>query len=241
VNELESVVAEIAGRDSVAAILKYCQSKRSVKIFPTYVHAPTEHGDFSIIENNVDDLGRALDERYSVKLENLIVMENPRLWGAINGRFISLFVKNFGFYSPCLGCHLYMHIMRAPLAFELESRKMISGERESHSGEIKLNQTAKAIDAYIEVLKSAGIELVLPIREIAQNAEIEKVVGKDWKASEKQMECVLSGNYRESMPSEDNLDKYLNKFLIPVGKRLVAALLEKNDNYLEIVKETLGE
>jgi hypothetical protein len=241
VNELESLVAEMAGRDSFAAVLKYCEKKPDLKILPTYVHAPTEYGDFSIIQKNVDDLARVLKERYGIEVESLIVMDNPRLWAAINGRFISLLVKTFGFHSPCLGCHLYMHIMRAPLAKELGSKNIISGERESHSGEIKLNQTARAIDAYSEVLKSAGIDLLLPIREISENSEIEKIVGTDWKASEKQMECVLSGNYRELMPSEESLDDYLQKFLIPVGKKLLSALLEKNNNYLEIVKETLCE
>jgi len=240
VSSLESLVAEIAGRDSVAAVLKFCEKNSQVRIFPTYVHAPTEYGDFKVIERNVENLGRTLQQKHGIRLEKLLVLENPLLWRAINGRYISLLIKEFGFYSPCLGCHLYMHILRAPLAITLQSRKIISGERESHDGELKLNQTAKALDAYSEVLKSAGIELLLPIRRTVENSEIESAVGEDWKDSEKQMQCVLSGNYREVTPSEESLEKYLRQFLIPAGKELLSAVLAEEDNYLDIVHEVLS-
>jgi len=52
--------------------------------------------------------------------------------------------------------------MRIPLAIRLGVGCVISGERESHSGRIKLNQTPKSIDAYINLMQSWGLSLGSP-------------------------------------------------------------------------------
>ncbi|MCF8037391.1 MAG: hypothetical protein K9K62_11005, partial [Desulfobacteraceae bacterium] len=49
-----------------------------------------------------------------------------------------------GHYTPCTGCHLYLHAVRIPLARMLGNVPIIGGERESHSGKVKVNQCAPA-------------------------------------------------------------------------------------------------
>lgn len=237
---MKPIISEIAGRDSVAAVLKYCKQNPNKVIVPTYVHTPTEYGEFKQIKDTVKNLKVALAQRYQTQLKELIILKNPQLWRALNGRYISLLISRFGFYSPCIGCHLYMHLMRIPLALKLGSKKIISGERKSHHGEIKINQTAEALEAYAEVLREADIELLFPICDTHKNKEIEEIVGGDWNASEKQMLCVLSGNYRDMLPSKEKLSRYLQEFIIPVGKKLLSPLINDDDNYLSIVAEILG-
>ncbi len=237
---MRPVISEIAGRDSAAAAIKYCEQNTHKTIIPTYVHTPTEYGDFKQIKETVKGLEKVLAKNYQTRLEPLIVLKNPELWRALNGRYISLFIDKFGFYSPCIACHLYMHLMRIPLALELDSKEIISGERESHGGEIKINQTAETLDAYAEVMGTAGIKLVFPIRHTHKNEEIEAIVGGGWNASEKQMLCVLSGNYRDMIPSKKKLERYLQEFVVPAGKKLVRSLKKGDSNYLSIVAEVLG-
>jgi len=230
----------VAGRDSFAAMIKFCRENETSVIIPTYVHTATEYGDFKHIEESVERFGKKLEHDSSVKLAELVVLEKPELWWALNGRFLSVLNDRYGFYTPCLGCHLYTHLMRLPIASGLGVDVIVGGEREVHGTKIKLNQIPEALDAYQTVLKDAGFELVLPIREVSSEAEIVGLIGEEWKSGEKQMRCVLSANYadldRDVDYSLEKVEKYLNDFLIPVGKKIAAALLAGEDNYLELVK-----
>lgn len=237
-------IVEIAGRDSIAAALKFCQENKVEALLPTYVHTGTEYGDFSEIKANVSSLKKKLVKDYGVSLLDLVELSNPSLWWAINGRFVASFFKKFGFWIPCLGCHLYLHLMRAPLAKQLGCQTIISGEREYHGKEVKLNQTKVAIDAYSEVLSSIGLTLALPIRHIQSNKEIKKILGEDWEGGTRQLSCVLSGNYRlldsSNCLAEDMGEDYIKRYLVPVGKRLAQALLAGEEDHLQIVGEVLG-
>ncbi len=239
----KTVLAEISGRDSIAAILKFCQENPVDLVIPSYVFAPTEYGDFKEIEKNVEFLRKELRRKYKVSLSNLVKLSNSKLWSALNGRFISLLVKKFGFYNPCLGCHLYMHIVRVSLAKGLKTKKVIAGEREYHGSKVKLNQTREAIEAYIKVLKVAGIDLVLPVREIFLEEEISQILGKSWKSNGRQLSCVLSGNYLDLegkiLFQPKAFQRYIQEFIIPVGKRIVFQLLEGEKDFDGVVRETL--
>jgi uncharacterized protein len=244
-------IVEIAGRDSFAAILKFCQENKVRTLLPTYVHTATEYGDFSEIKSNVDTLRKRLRERFGVRLLDLIELENPPLWWALNGRFVSLLFQKFGFWTPCIGCHLYVHLMRVPLARKLAVKKIVSGEREYHEGGTKLNQTRAAIDAYTKILQSVGVELVQPLENLSSTESLTKILGQDWGEGDRQMSCVLSGNYRLSGKTEpasptggncidENIQqRYINDFLIPVGKKLAKNLLTDKDDFIQIVEKSL--
>lgn len=234
---------EIAGRDSIAAVLKFCQEHKAKALLPTYVHTGTEYGDFDDIKANTRFLKDRLAKDYGVSLLDLVELSSPSLWWAINGRYVSSFFKKFGFWIPCLGCHLYLHLMRAPLARQVDCRKIISGEREYHGKEVKLNQTRMAIDAYSEILESIGLTLVLPIRHVQSNEEIKRILGERWEGGTRQLNCLLSGNYRlvegGNCLTKDLEEDYIESYLIPVGKKLAQAVLAGGENYLQIVEEVL--
>lgn len=243
--ESKKAIAEISGRDSVAAVLKFCQENKVEEIAPTYVHTSTEYGDFGKIERNVELLRKGLKNDFNVHLSKLTVLSNPQLWWAINGRFITVLFEKFGFYTPCIGCHLYVHLMRVPLARQLGLSQIIAGEREVHQDSTKLSQTAETLDAYIEVLNSFGLKLIFPLRNISSNKEIEEIIKPLPIGGKGQLECVLKANYRslsdKTCYPAGKIHSYINNFLIPAGKKLLRELLGERKEFVRIVEEILGE
>jgi len=230
-------IGEIAGRDSIAAIVKACASDKIKIILPTVVYTGTEYGDWDTITRNVEVLRKRLGG--TCKVLDIIFLGNPDLWSALNGSYASIVYSEFGIYSPCLACHLYMHLCRVPLSLALGKVPIISGERDAHHGSIKLSQTPKSIDANSKVLAHAGIKLLLPIRDIDDNKEIECLVGEGWKQDERQLKCTLSGNYRglnkEVAYDEELLKRYIKDFLIPCGRAIIDEwLVKKPDSDLKV-------
>jgi hypothetical protein len=233
-------IGEVAGRDSIAALLIAAREEKFDVLLPTAIYTGTEYGNWEFINKAVSYLKKSLE----VPVLDLIVLGEPSLWQALNGRFISLIQKKFNFYSPCPGCHLYMHLIRVPLAKSIGSRLLIGGERENHDGRVKINQTKEALDLYQEILASCGIELYLPVRHIREGTEIEEIIGVNWSEGERQLKCTLSGNYldRKGQPlsNMDAYSTYLNKFLKPIGRTL-AEVISKGEkpNYLELIENHL--
>jgi hypothetical protein len=99
-------ILEIAGRDSIAAAIKSVEENGFTDLLPVYVYTGTEFGDWAHVKEAVERLSRRLPD---VCVHPLRVMGSPQFWKALNGRFISELIARFGFYSPCPGCHLYLH------------------------------------------------------------------------------------------------------------------------------------
>lgn len=238
-------IGEIAGRDSIAAIIKAAEQEDIDVVLPTIVYTGTEYGDRDVLKSNVKYLRQRLQYLGKSVLAP-VTLGDPALWHALNGRFLSVLLKKFGFYSPCLGCHLYMHLVRVPLAKKLGCTKIVGGEREAHEGRLKINQVPMALDAYIEVLSCAGIELILPVRKIDSNEKIKAIVGSAWEQGEKQLKCVFSGNYRTLGGSvdydEDALRRYFDEFAIPAGKKILQVWEAGAEiDYVELVGGVLGK
>ena len=236
-------IGEVAGRDSAAAIIEAASRDLVGAILPSVIYTGTEYGDWSTISENIELIGRIVKEHKKPFFEP-VLLGDAGLWWALNGRFLSALIDKFGFYTPCIGCHLYMHLVRVPLAKELDCRKIISGERTRHDQRIKINQSDIALDAYKEVLAHAGIELVLPVREISDGAEIDRLVGGGWAEGQKQLQCVLGGNYK--LPDdnvaydEDKAKRFLDEFIVPVGKKIVMAWATGDEvDYVEVVRSVL--
>jgi len=242
-------IGEIAGRDSIAAIIKVFEEEDIDAVLPTVVHTGTEYGDYKILEDNVKYLRKRLSDLgllsgHANPVLNSITLSEPALWHALNGRFLSVLFKRFGFCPSCLGCHLYMHLIRAPLAWRIGADKIISGERKSHAGNVKINQLPVALDAHKEVLNYVGVELLFPLREVVLNDEIEFLIGSDWEQGERQLKCALSGNYRaldgKVEYDEGVLKKYFDEFAIPVSKEILRLWKEdKEVDYIKVIREIL--
>jgi len=213
----DAVIGEFSGRDSVAAIIKEMKENPGTKILPIASFATTEYGDpSSLVENhkNLRDL-MGKDE-----ICDLIYYSSPEIWRILNGRYISLLVEKYGFYNPCIGCHMYFHLLKIPFAIKF-SKKVISGEREFHGKRIKVNQMGICLDAYIDVMKKFGIDLIMPIRYLKDNEEIEELIPWEWKEGKNHPECSLSGNYRniegKAIYDEEKIKNYIEGFLYPVS------------------------
>ena len=216
-------VGAIAGRDSVAAIVAAVREGELFTVLPTSVATGTEYGDPDAPLRAVGVLRGTLDGEADIL--DPIRIGSPRLWAALNGRFAAEIAHRYGLYSPCLACHLYVHLARVPLSWALGGAPIITGERETHDGRVKLSQSAASIDAETRVLAHAGVELLTPLRE-SSGAEIEALV-PSWAEQEEQLRCVHAGNF-EMLDGSVALDesayrRYLEEFFEPAGKAIVDA------------------
>jgi hypothetical protein len=235
-------VAEIAGRDSVAAAAAAVRERGFETILPTAVHTSTEYGDPGSPALARDTLARLVGD--AAHVHELVHLGSPRLWAALNGRFARVVEERFGIHSPCLACHLYMHLCRVPLCRTLGGVPLISGERDTHDGRIKLSQTTRGIDASIAVLSYGGIELLEPIRH-ASGEDVERLIGDGWQQEARQLDCVLSGNYLdadgEATYDEEAFDAYASGFLEPAGRAIVDAWTrEPHPDYIAVVRGVLS-
>jgi hypothetical protein len=225
-NTKNLAILEIAGRDSVAAAVKSVEDQGFTDLLPTYVYTGTEFGEFAHVEQAVDRLSRRLPQ---VTVHPILVMGSPKFWRALNGRFISELFKRFGFYTPCIGCHLYLHAARIPLAVILGGAPIISGERESHTGMVKINQTADALDFYSDFASHFNIHLLLPVRHVVSGDEIENLLRLSWKRGKEQLGCTLSENYQmidsQKTFSPANIRCFFEKFAGPTAKAIISAYL----------------
>ncbi len=215
-------MVEIAGRDSVAAAIKGVEENEFTDLVPTYAYTGTEYGPWSNMERAVRRLAERLPH---TRVHDPLVMGSPGFWQALNGRFISELISRYGFYTPCVGCHLYLHSVRIPLALSLQNIPIITGERERHNGDIKINQTSEALDFYQRMADLFNIELLMPLRHINEGKQIEEILGFEWHQGEEQLHCVLSGNYRmlnnKEVFKDQNVRGFLENFAVPCSKEII--------------------
>lgn len=230
----DTVIGEFAGRDSVAAIIKAAQDDSINNILPIASFSPTEYGNFKSLEINYEMMVTRIKDLYGDRktVFPLIYYSDFDLWSIINGRFVDSIIKKYRFYSPCVGCHAYLHLIRALIAVKL-GRKVICGERESHDGRIKINQTSHSIDTYIKIAKHFNVELLTPIRKMDDGSEVEKLIGWNWQEGKDHQSCAYGGNYSDingKVIYEENIMKdYLNNYIYPVCTMLGDLILE-NEN-----------
>lgn len=227
----ETVVGEFSGRDSVAAILKAFQDGIDY-ILPIATFCGAEYGDFNTIYDNYLKLISRVEELYgdTKTLYPLLEYNQESLWRLMNGRFITELVKKYGFYNPCIGCHLYFHLTKIPFAIHL-SGKIISGERESHDGRVKVNQLSSSLAAYKNVISALGCELIMPLQTISDGQEIEDLIGWNWQEGQDHPKCILSGNYRDFSGKADYNKKshedYLKNYIEILGPYFARFLLNE--------------
>ena len=221
-------IAEIAGRDSIAAVIEACEVRAIQGIVPTIAYTGTEYGDWKTPIEKIEILKGILREK-KVTLFKPVILGSPKFWWTLCGRYATHLFNVYGFFSNCIGCHLYLHAIRIPLARKLHSSLIIGGERESHDGRIKINQIGVALDAYQGFMSRFNIELFLPLRHIKSGREIESIVGSDWGEGDQQLECVLSKNYREMDGSvsfdEDTVKLFLDEFALKKAEEVIRGYL----------------
>ena len=210
-------IAEIAGRDSIAAVLESAKTGNIKAILPTLAYTGTEFGNWEAPVKKIDQLQEELNKQ-GIKVFDPVLLGAPKFWWLLCGRYATDLFKRFGFYSPCVGCHLYLHAVRIPLAKKINCDVLIGGERESHDGKFKINQIGIALDAYTHFMEQFGIKLLLPLRRVRSGKDIEVIVGHLWGKGTEQLECVMSRNYLDrdgnAIFSEDEIKRFFNEFAI---------------------------
>ena len=222
-------IVEIAGRDSVAAAVKSVEEEHFTDLLPVYAYTGTEYGAWSSVGQAVRRLSSRLP---TVRIHPLLLTGSPEFWRILNGRYVSEMIARYNFFSPCPGCHLYLHVIRIPLAKKLGNIPIISGERELHSGQVKINQTANALGFYLDLAARLDIRLLFPLRTIEQSKEIENILRIPWERDRDQLECAFSGNYRlhdgSVGPSLKDVDRFFAEFAIPAAEEIVRAYTKGN-------------
>lgn len=216
-------IGAIAGRDSIAAIVAAVRAGEFSAVLPTSVATGTEYGDPDAPLDAVAVLRDTLAAEADVL--DPVRIGSPALWSAMNGRFAEEIAARWGVCSPCLACHLYVHLARVPLAWSLGGVPIVTGERDTHDGRVKLSQTSASIDAETRVLAYAGVELLTPLR-LASGEDVGGLV-PGWSEGGRELCCVHSGNYVRldgSVPLDPaQYAAYIRHFFEPVGRAVVDA------------------
>jgi len=236
------LIGEFAGRDGAAAMIKAMEEGPG-PILPIAALTGAEYGDINIYFKTWEQTRREVEKRGG-KLLPLFFMAELALWHALNGRWVSLLFKAFGFYTPCIGCHTYLHLLRIPLARHLGG-KIISGERVYHNGDFKVNQTELSLSWYGELAQAFGVKLLLPVKDIREGEDIKALLGMEWEQDQQQLRCVLSGNYRDCRGKPwwepESARKYIEIFLKPVAFKILEEGYRGNFSYLQIVRGAMEE
>jgi hypothetical protein len=233
-------IVEIAGRDSVAAAVKGVE-EGFTDLLPTYAYTGTEYGRWASVQEAVERLSKRLPD---IRVHDLVVVGSPGFWQALNGRFITALISRYGVYVPCVGCHLYLHSVRVPLALMLGGVPIISGERERHNSNVKANQISEVLGLYKGLALEFGVKLVMPLRHVTEGERVAEILGFDWPEGKEQLECVLSGNYRKTDGSVaapvEQIERYMRDFALPCTRKIIEAYSAgRIPDHLEIAARVL--
>ncbi len=221
------ILTDFAGRDSVAAAMAWMETHEVGTLLPVGDLVPTRFGDWSVYESNWRSMRDQVARRFpEVSIAPWFVMEDVDAWRLLNGRYINELIANFGFFTPCLGCHLHFYMMRAVLAQVVGATALVSGEKELHrNGKRKANQTQQAVDAYARFSDAHRVDQHFPIHKVTSEDEMARLLGDGWQEGERQLPCVNSGNDRgldgQLRMSPEQIEAYMEGFAVPLATRMV--------------------
>ncbi|WP_457559001.1 hypothetical protein [Candidatus Harpocratesius sp.] len=191
---------EIAGKDSVAAIIKILDefseiNKDSIsEIVGFGMYHTAFYGNFNEPKEHFEKIKEIIYNRYCKIPMRFYYIDVAELFEKVIIRPMTIVQKLFGAYSPCPACHLFFHMMRVPLLHHIGSSILVSGERSAHGSRLKLNQVSEVLSLFPPFLRSHNIKLLQPLFNISDNNEIYKLLGTTWKNA-KPYRCIFSKNY----------------------------------------------
>lgn len=225
-------IQEIAGRDSIAAMVKYLKEnpERHQGVILSAAFSPTEFGNLQYVLDAFL-IAEEIAKNYSLGVV-FSASKDTFLWKKLTGENSFRYSRKYGFYTPCILCHLYFHLLRGYLAIDTQAGPVVSGERAFHGTKIKLNQTYEAAQAYLAAFQKADLEIVFPVLNVSEEEELLKLLPKNWKEGEEQLSCVFSGSSTIKDESEMNSIKesyksFLEEVVAATGAHALLSYKEK--------------
>lgn len=247
-NKENFFISEVAGKDSIAAIIQADRNYDIKKLFGIGIFHRSFFGN--ILEPNEHfEYVKELISQKKFDSTNFLYLDVSNLFDRLIIRNMAIVQKYFGYYSPCPPCHLFFHMIRTPIADYYGITKIITGERELHGDREKINQIPEVLSLFKEMLEKEGIELIQPIRKIRNDDEIYKILGKSWKSAEP-FKCSFSKNYYDEsgdIPFEiQKILKSLNSFYFPLFSSVVEFIKinhkEPEENwYIKEIKQIISK
>lgn len=221
------VLTDFAGRDSVAAAMRWLEDNEVGTLIPVGDVVPTRYGDWSVYQDNWQRMKTLLAHRApNVLLAPWFVLEDIDIWRTLSGRYASAAIQKFGFHTPCLGCHLHFYVMRIVLAEALNASTLLSGEKELHGSRRKANQTEEAVQGYAALSSSTSLNHVFPIHKLRTEEEMRQLLPDGWQEGDRQLRCVMSGNDRdvngELAISSEQVAAYMQEFAVPMARHVLS-------------------
>ncbi|MHA1719678.1 MAG: hypothetical protein ACTSXK_09160 [Promethearchaeota archaeon] len=237
IKEKEGIIAEIAGKDSIAAILNakdrenFSNSILGIGIFHRSfygnINEPIEH--FQFIQKKYK-----LQENITINEDLLpfLYLDVANLYDKLILQTMAVVQKHYGLFSPCPPCHLFFHMMRLPIARYYNISRYITGERKTHGSRLKFNQLPEILRLFEELLLQEGIELIQSIKDIKSDQKIYDILGSSWKSADP-FKCAFSGNYYDEngeIPFKiKNIIRALKNFYYPLFHEVVIYIEKYHD------------
>lgn len=207
-------LCDVSGRDSIAAIINILEEYDEAVIVPTVVKLSVEYGDKNARINLLDKLSSIFG---SHRFIDGLLFDVDELWKLISTYKMQHVIRHYKFYTPCIACHLSFHLIRILIAKKLKILNVVSGERIIHTDKEKINQLGFVLDFYNEIYKSQGVNHILPVRNIIEGSQIDKLL-YSYGIECSDLNCLYSGNYYEHGTSKisirhDQIYGYLYEIL----------------------------
>lgn len=214
-------IAELAGKDSVAAIHKFIRTHENIRIIPSIVYTRTEYGGFDSYFESLKFLKKYAIE-CGVEFEEVLELSNEKFWNIFCIKYQYQLHQKFGFYTPCIMCHLYAHLVRIPFCYQLGAEGIITGERFFHGKNVKTNQHPKTLECFQKLIDYSGLELIQPLVEVKDADEVASEIGdREIIDHANDTKCILSGNLNSYSIDEIALQKFLDEYVYRIGAYII--------------------
>lgn len=226
-------VSEIAGKDSIAATLLFVQNNTGCEIVPSIVFTRTEYGNINSYYDSVRFL-HTCAESEGIMFHTTATSSNELLWNALCVKNQFDISRKFGFYTPCIMCHLFAHLLRIPILMNNNAAGIITGERVFHNSTIKANQHNYVLSCFSSIFENVGIQIIRPVYSIVDDSEIDGIIKDRTVISEaNSVKCVLSGNFNGNLFADPEMEQklrlFVDDYVYPVGKSVAESIIEGAD------------
>ena len=213
----DTTVLELAGNDSFASLV-YAVNENVKNILPIITRVPSEYGDTDYHSEYISNIREFAKKHNKVtNIEDPICIELDDIWTIVNDKMNNKLRNRYGFYTPCIGCHAHVHVIRIIIA-RLFNGKVITGERLKHDSKFKINQTKGTLEGFDELATIFNVKFVRYL-EVLSDIEITTLLSLVELKHRIGPQCLYSGKFDNS-PSLD-ISLFMNDYIIRVYSYII--------------------